>query len=76
MMHRIVAAIPIATVKADKWPETPAQMKSSAAEYMGCRINRYGPRVITEVPPGAAVTRKVPFLNEIRAQTFSNTAAT
>ena len=75
-MHRAVAAIPIASVKADKWLATPAQMKRRAAEYIGCRMNRYGPRVIIELPLGAAVTRNVPFWNEIRAQTFSPNAAT
>ena len=39
-MHKAVTAIPIASVNADKWPTTPVQMKSSAAEYIGCRMSR------------------------------------
>jgi hypothetical protein len=37
---------------------------------------RYGPRLMTDVPPGAADTRNVPLWNERRAQTFRPTAAT
>jgi hypothetical protein len=51
-----------------------AQMKSSAAEYIGCRTNRYGPRLMIDDAPGAAATRNVPFGNERRAHTPSVTA--
>ena len=75
-MHKTVAAIPIASVKMDKWLTTPAQMKSNVAAYIGCRMYRYGPLVMIEGPLGTAVTRNVPFGKEIRAQTFNTTAAT
>lgn len=60
-IHTAVTAIPITNVNTDRWLATPAQMKTNAAEYIGCRMNRYGPRVISDAAPGAAVTRNVPL---------------
>jgi len=44
---RTVTRIPTPTVITDEWERTAAQIKRSAAVYMGWRIRRYGPRWMT-----------------------------